>query len=107
MKLSRDQTGLLAHDRELPFEALEKIIDLIGRNEKSTHQNDWADVVLKLLPEADAIIEIDDLGCSPGRTLGIGGECRRSLRQRSKGGSDRSSVNEITARERHGESSSV
>src|SRR5262245_13625029 len=106
MKLGRDQTGLLSHDSELPFKALEKMIDLIGRNEKGAHENDRGDVVLKLLLEGDAIIEVDDLGCFPGRTLGIGGECRRSLNQRSKGGPDRSSLNKITARERHGESSS-
>jgi hypothetical protein len=31
MKLCRDQTGLLSHDRELLFLAVKKIIDLIGR----------------------------------------------------------------------------
>src|SRR5262249_60199030 len=105
--LPRDQAGLLTHDRELLFEAVKKIIDLIGRYEKGAHENDWADVVLKLLLERDAIIEIDDLGSSPGRTRGVGGECRHSLRQRSNDGSDRSSVNKIPARERHGDSSSV
>src|SRR5262252_7045265 len=62
MKLGRDQTGLFSHDCELLFEAVKKIIDLIGRYEKGAHENDWADVVLKLLLEGDAIIEIDDLG---------------------------------------------
>jgi hypothetical protein len=37
MKLGRDQPGLLSHDRELLFEAVKKIIDLIGRNEKGAH----------------------------------------------------------------------
>src|SRR5204862_7358850 len=99
MKLGRDQTGLLSHNRKLLFEALKKIIDLIGRNEKGAHQNYWADVVLKLLLEGDAIVEIDNPGCFPRRTLGIGGEGRRSVSQRSKGGSgsDRSGLNKITA----------
>lgn len=107
MKLRRDQTGLLSHDRELLFKAVKKVIDLIGRNEEGAHENDWADVVLKPLLEGDAIVEIDNLGCLPGRTLGISGECRRRLHQRSKGGSDRGSLNKITAGERHGDSSSV
>ena len=39
MKLRRNQARLFSHDRELLFEAIQKIFDLVSRHQKRAHQH--------------------------------------------------------------------
>jgi len=96
MELRRDQARLFSHDRELFLEALQKVIDILGDDEKRAHQHDWPNVVLKLLREADAIVQIDDVRRVACRALASGGERWPQVQQRSKHGSGRSGLKQVT-----------
>ena len=61
MKLCRYQTRLLPHDCELLLETFQKLVDMFGGDEKRAHQHHWTDVMLELLGESDAIVQVDDL----------------------------------------------